>query len=78
MSLIVTYRRYAADCLTLAERLPDEADRRILVETAARWHELALTLETYMDAHDGREPALYLSLRQRAQSQLAAESCALR
>ena len=35
------YRECAADCLRLAERSHDPADRTILISMAERWHELA-------------------------------------
>jgi len=38
---IINYRRYAADCLDLAQRVLSQADRLSLLEMAARWHNLA-------------------------------------
>lgn len=52
---IQNYRCYAADCMALAKKA-SEADRRRLVEMAAGWHELAMMLEAYMEAHPGAEP----------------------
>ncbi len=64
MSLVVTYRRYAADCLAVAQRAPDEARRRILIETAARWHRMAATVERYMEQHEGLEPPLFAPVKE--------------
>ena len=55
MSRIAAYRSYAAHCLELAEKTNDDSVRRVLIEMAAGWHELALMLETYMDEHQGAE-----------------------
>ena len=55
MSRIAAYRSYAARCLELAEKTGDDAERRVLIEMAAGWHELALMLETYMNEHHGAE-----------------------
>ena len=55
MSRIAAYRSYAAQCLELAEKTKVDPERRVLIEMAAGWHELALMLETYMDEHQGAE-----------------------
>ncbi len=36
-----TYRRYAAECLTMVQRSQTEEDRAKLVEMAAMWQRLA-------------------------------------
>jgi hypothetical protein len=55
MSRIAAYRRYAAHCLGLAEKTSDDSERRVLIEMAAGWHELALMLDNYMNEHHGAE-----------------------
>jgi hypothetical protein len=42
---IINYRRYAADCLDLAQRVSSDADRLSLLEMAARWYDLAAKME---------------------------------
>jgi hypothetical protein len=39
------YRRKAADCLYLTQRLADEQSRRLLLEMARAWVELAVRAE---------------------------------
>jgi len=56
MSRVEAYRNYAAECLALAKRTPNERERQLLVEMAAGWHELAEMLRKFMDEHDGMEP----------------------
>ena len=55
MSRIAAYRSYAAHCLELVEKTSDDSERRVLIEMAAGWHELALMLENYMNEHHGAE-----------------------
>lgn len=55
MSRIAAYRSYAAHCLGLAEKTGDDSERRVFIEMAAGWHELALLLENYMNEHHGAE-----------------------
>lgn len=35
------YRRYAADCVALAQRVSDPAEKTALLQMAQAWHELA-------------------------------------
>ena len=35
------YRRYAAECVALAQRMSDPAEKAVLLQMAQAWHELA-------------------------------------
>jgi len=35
------FRRYAAECVTLAQRMSDTADKTHMLQMAQAWHELA-------------------------------------
>ncbi len=35
------YRRYAAECVALAQRMSDPAEKTALLQMAQAWHELA-------------------------------------
>ena len=35
------YRRYGAECIALAQRMSDAAEKAVLLQMAQAWHELA-------------------------------------
>lgn len=61
MSLPIIYRRCAASFLALAETVSDQDQRRVLIEAAEKWRDLALAIEGYMKENDGKAPNLRLS-----------------
>jgi hypothetical protein len=42
METVVFYRRHAAECLAIATTATDPAHKRLFVEMAASWHDLAV------------------------------------
>jgi hypothetical protein len=50
MSWAERYRGYAAECVRLAQHLPDPADKALLVEMAEKWIRMAECAEGRADA----------------------------
>src|SRR5260370_41114884 len=50
MSWAERYRGYAAECVRLAQHLPDPADKALLVEMAEKWVRMAEHAEGRADA----------------------------
>jgi hypothetical protein len=55
MSRVDEYRRFAAECLKMAQAADDEQRRRILLQMAQGWLALAQKDETKTDRADGEE-----------------------
>jgi hypothetical protein len=47
MSRAEDYRRYAAECLRVAQQLGDSTDKAMLVRMAQKWRELAQKAEQH-------------------------------
>ena len=45
MARVDEYRRYAAECIRVAQQSPDPSDKTILLDIAKKWRELAHKLE---------------------------------
>lgn len=45
MARVDEYRRYAAECIRVAQQSPDPSDKTILLDIAQKWRELAHKLE---------------------------------
>ena len=48
------YRRHAAECLRVAQRVSDPNDKALLIQMAERWRELAEKVEKNDETEGGR------------------------
>src|SRR5260370_15446821 len=55
MSWAERYRGYAAECVRLAQHLPDPADKALLVEMAENWIRMAERAEARVETDDAGE-----------------------
>jgi hypothetical protein len=55
MSRADEYRKYAADCIRVAQRSNNSDDKAMLVHMAQKWRELAEKVERQGDQEDSSE-----------------------
>jgi hypothetical protein len=58
MSRVEAYRKRAGECLASAKNMSSDAERQLLIDMAAIWHQLAETLGKFIDEHEGQDPEI--------------------
>ena len=58
MDRVTRYRQYAEECLKLAQETSDRAKKRMFLEMASSWHELAVRLAAFHAKEAAAEPPI--------------------